>query len=289
MRHDTPDPPSPPAGRPPPVPLKPRGRSQARGHATAAAIDLPALRAAYEAGASTVDLAVAHGLARTTIRDLLERAGCTVRTVAQAHAVRERASYVRAARPTPASGRRIVLDVFGAPWRVTHTSPTGHGFAVVRGIRVPGGRGSPAVILTQPLAAHLERHRLAPRLLDLPLGQSVIVRLRQRLAQDFVRETAAWWQARRDDLDRLPPGAFAARHGVPRNTAMVMRRRLCGPRPGRRAWLDAAARALLLSDRPAAEVATLLGKKRDLVYQLRSALRRQAAAGPGASHVPAPG
>ena len=159
-----------------------------------------------------MDLALEHGVSRT-IRKLLRRAGCALRTHARACELCEVHNHPRRPPPERVGHRDHVEDLFGALWRVTHAEATEHGFELLRGVRV-GTKGSPAVIQTSALAEHLVRHRLAPRLLALPLGESAIGRLRRRLDQDWTRENRAWWEERRGDLERLSPAEFAARHGV---------------------------------------------------------------------------
>ena len=239
----------------------------------ALAVDRGALRAAYEDGASTVDLALAYGISRTTVRCLLQEIGCPLRDVREAAQMRATASWLRLPPPDKLLAETSVVDVDGLRQVVTHRTPTRHGFDICRG---RGANGGPmAVILTKALAAHLERHRLDPRNLDLPIGQALMNRLRRRLDLDHKRENDAWWEARRDDLDTLPPDAFAEKHGTRAGTVMVMRLRLCGARPKRTAWLDETAKALVYSDRPAREVAEALGRTVAQVNgHRRSAMRK---------------
>ncbi len=254
---------------------KPPAASKVRGRAVAKGIDLVALRETYEAGASTVDLEIEHGISRTTIRKLLRKAGCNLRDVRQASRVRGAANWARLERPSPVQARVIVEDVFGARWRVTHASATEHGFGILRGVPDAKHDSSPAILLTAELAAHFERHRLAPRNLALPIGQTVINKLRRRLDQDWPRENTAWWLDRRDDLGRLSSKEFAQRHGVDKSTVTNARLRYCGKHPPRRDWSDPTLQALVLSDRPYGEIAEALGTSAHYVRSMRYLLRKK--------------
>ena len=140
--------------------------------------------------------------------------GCELRGIHSAARVREMPSWLRL--ETPVDDKRFVDDVEG--FRITHVTPTRHGFDVLRGLTGKRGSGPPAIVLTRELAARFEKHRLDPRNLDLPINQAVSNRLRRRLGHDYKVENAAWWAERLDDLDRLDLEAFAVKHGVVEGT-----------------------------------------------------------------------
>lgn len=120
-------------------------------------------------------------------------------------------------------GRRLVnrsdsvighaVDVWGGGWYVSEQRITSHGWPVLLGWpddveRGRGGQGA-AVVLTQPLAQYLTEKR--PRDLDLPIGRTVIKRLRRDLGLRW--DWDVWWSDRADDLRCMTLEAFAARHG----------------------------------------------------------------------------
>lgn len=209
-----------------PQPLPCRGRQRA------ATIDPVALRQAYEAGASTVDLSRAHGVSRTTLRKLLKAAGAATRSVTEARKVRDANVYLSVPRPEAVAGRPEVVDVFGVAHRVTACKPTSYDWDLLIGFpsRTPGRS---AVIVTAALADHLTAGRWQPGRHGLPLGDATVVRLRRRLRFDWRAENRAWWQAHRDELAATNVQSFAAHHGVNAAAAYHARHTLCGPKRGR--------------------------------------------------------
>lgn len=103
-----------------------------------------------------------------------------------------------------------VLDVWGAPWDVHERRPTVHGWMVGVGYPAPAHeRQGAAVILTHSLAEYLIATR--PRDVVLPLGSTVIKRLRRELGLRW--DWDIWWAERSGDLATMTLDAFCARHG----------------------------------------------------------------------------
>ena len=260
------------SGPPSAAPAKPSRAHYGKGRQIARSLDLAELWAAYEQGASTVDLERRYGVSRATIRNKLRKAGYQLRDVHEASLVRPAASWLRLEKPTRLAHRKEVKDVFGVVWSATHETPTRHGFDVLRGV-IDGNVASPSIILTSALADHLERHRSAPRNVDLPISGIAITRLRRDLGHDWHGDIEAWWLARRGDLETLSAEAFAERHGITAASVVRARRVYCGHKPTRHDWNDPALRAYLYSTTPIDEIASLLAVSVGHVRNLRRLLR----------------
>lgn len=175
---------------------------------------------------------------------------------------------------------RTVTDHFGAKWAVAEVRDTAHSFPVLWGYpdgEVPG-RGCSAraqAILTSPLAAHLEKHRRSNRAtINLPVSRNVLRRLRTMLGYHRIADAHIWRNEQIDDLRNLTVQAFATKHGVSLSAAAQARLAVLGKtNRDDNWWKREPARSLLLSDRPASEVAEKLAVKKSVVYKYRVYLR----------------
>lgn len=162
-------------------------------------------------------------------------------------------------------------------WQVDAARGTSHGFAVYLGRPVSmSGPGGAAVIITAELQAYLERHRRSPDLIDLPLGQTTIKRLRRALDHNWYEDGERWWLHRMDDLLTLTTADFAVRHGVKLEAVTYARLNLLGPRQrGAYWWRDPETADLLLSPQPRLYVAMMLDICSSSVGRLRTRLRKE--------------
>jgi hypothetical protein len=117
-------------------------------------------------------------------------------------------------------------DIFGRLFDVRESRPTRHGFNVLLGWPVtarrgPGG-GGPQVIITKPLAEYLEKMRLAPVGIDLPIGRGAVKRLRFILGHHWFRDNTAWWAEHPDGRGK----SFAARHNWRKKFGISIKNRL---------------------------------------------------------------
>jgi transposase len=173
-------------------------------------------------------------------------------------------------------------DIWDDRWDVREYRTTDHGFAVVLGwpAAQPRGRdgsGGPKVIITAQLASHMEAHRRIPLALHLPIGATAIKRVRRLLGHHRQIDAAAWWDERVTDLSDLTIGAFANRHMVSVGAASTARSALLGPKLRPAGWWRAPdIAAIILSNRPRAEKADLLGLSAGAVGRLRWVLKSDA-------------
>jgi len=159
----------------------------------------------------------------------------------------------------------LITDAFGDEWDVREYRPTMHGFDLAFGwpadqLRGPGQAGGPRAILTEDLVLYLAAHRDRPKDIQLPVGRTAIKRLRRILGHHWQIDRAAWWEARVDDLSDLTIEDFCRRHGVSAGAAVNARHALFGPAlrpPGW--WKSPDIAAIIISDRPRAQVAEELG------------------------------
>lgn len=172
-----------------------------------------------------------------------------------------------------------IADAFGDAWDVREYRPTAHGFDVAFGwpadqLRGAGQAGGPRVILTEDLVIYLAAHRSRPKDIRLPIGRTTLKRLRRTLGHHWQIDRAAWWEARTDDLADLTIEQFCSRHGVSAGAVVNARHALFGPalRPAGW-WRDAEVAALILSNRPRAEIADQLGVSIGSIGRLRWALK----------------
>ena len=95
-----------------------------------------------------------------------------------------------------------VKDYNGATHAVHEMRPTEHGFSICIGwpiaLKRGQGAGGPKVILTAPLADHLEATKLTPGKHGLPIGRTVVKRLRAELELNWHRDRAEWWEENPD-------------------------------------------------------------------------------------------
>lgn len=173
---------------------------------------------------------------------------------------------------------RIVKDIFGDAWHVAETRQTDHGFDVLLGRpAIKSGPQGVCVILTKPLAAHLEAHRLHVASVNLPISRQAITRLRQMLGHNRAADLDDWWRARLDDLHALTTDDFTARYSVSAGSVSQARQKYLGERRLNPAhwWLEPKARAYLLSDTPAKKISKKYGISESRVRGLRSRLLKQ--------------
>jgi hypothetical protein len=174
---------------------------------------------------------------------------------------------------------REVKDVFGARWDVSEFRGTKHGFDIVLGWpsgekRGTGGAGRPGVVLTKPLVNHMERFRLNPTRIELPLAPCTLVKLRKHLGHHIRHDTRRWWEERRKDLATLSGSKFATKHGKSPQAAHYTHRILFGPRHGpNNWWTSPTVLAALSSGQPDPEIAAALGISPSSVRRIRSRCR----------------
>jgi hypothetical protein len=105
-----------------------------------------------------------------------------------------------------------IKDIHGQLFDVRESRPTKHGFDILLGwptVRPRGqGMGGQQVIATEPLVEYLEKMRLSPGDIDLPVGQGAVKRLRALLKHNWREDNAAWWA----DNPEGPNKSHAARH-----------------------------------------------------------------------------
>ncbi|MFE1598157.1 hypothetical protein [Methylobacterium sp. ID0610] len=139
------------------------------------------------------------------------------------------------------------------------------------------------MIVTPELAQHMERFRAAGgarggAVLGLPLGATSIKRIRRLLGHHYIADRAAWWEAQAADLADLTIDAFAARHGCSVGSVSQARAALFGASLRPAGWWRAPdVAALILADRPRADIADQLGVSVGSLGRLRWALRASAA------------
>ncbi|ACL57919.1 hypothetical protein [Methylobacterium nodulans] len=129
------------------------------------------------------------------------------------------------------------------------------------------------------LEARLEPRRgtaaLMVAVLGLPIGASTIKRIRRLLGHHYIADHAAWWEARAEDLADLTIEAFAARHGCSVGGASQARAALFGPSLRPAGWWRAPdVAAVILADRPRADIADDLGISVGTVGRLRWMLQQ---------------
>ncbi len=127
-----------------------------------------------------------------------------------------------------------VRDAVGSLWHVRDIRDTRHGFDLLFGS--PDSHLEnyptrlPSLIATRPLIDYWEAHRTSRRgeIYDLPAGRTTIKRVRRRLGFNVLDDTRDFYEERIDDLKKLTPRQFAARHKVDRFVARDARRRILG-------------------------------------------------------------
>jgi hypothetical protein len=95
-----------------------------------------------------------------------------------------------------------VKNYLGEDYAVREILPTAYGFEIYIGWPVAlqrgPGAGGPKVILTSPLAGHLEATRLTPGKHGLPIGKTVLRRLRAELELNYYSDRTEWWEENPD-------------------------------------------------------------------------------------------
>lgn len=172
-----------------------------------------------------------------------------------------------------------ITDVFGDRWDVREYRPTAHGFDIAMGWpaneeRGTGKAGGPRAILTRSLVIYLAAHRDRPKNIRLPIGRTTLQRLRRILGHHWQIDRAAWWEARTEDLSDLTIEQFCARHNVSAGAVVTARHALFGPklRPAGW-WRNDEVAAIILSNRPRAEIADALGISVGSIGRLRWCLK----------------
>ena len=185
--------------------------------------------------------------------------------------------------PSDADQKPLVIqDYEGKDWLVSETRETAHGFPLYLGVPVGSAGVAPKAFLTSALAWHLSAVRRARDAYDLPITHKTVKRLRRELALRVRKDNDEWWASHLDDLGKLTRAEFAERYGVAITTAQQKHMEEFGRQRERRrpnGWYRAEpARSILLSDRPAREIAATLGITEFGANYCRKTLRREIAA-----------
>jgi len=181
-----------------------------------------------------------------------------------------------------------VQDFAGNFCDVYESRPTKHGFDLLFGYKTKAHRriytdkGKPGLLPTPELVAYWEAHRADLQAnLDLPAGQTTLIRLRMRLG---FNQTAAYnemWRQRLPDLQSLSVREFAQKYNVSEGCASGWRRKLLHgkkasqPAPLRQLpekWRTPEALAALRSDHNNRTVGRTLAISGSHVARLRLAL-----------------
>lgn len=134
-----------------------------------------------------------------------------------------------------------VRDVEGSEWDVRDSRDTKHGFDLLFGSPVclgPSGRcGLPRLIATQPLIDFWKANRARLGMqFDLPAGRTTLKRMRHRFGFNYADDSAAFWEERLEDLQKLSAREFAQRHNVNAHVAFNRRRKRIGRRLRDSGW-----------------------------------------------------
>jgi hypothetical protein len=174
-----------------------------------------------------------------------------------------------------------IRDAFGDAWDVRETKPTNYGFPIYIGwpVGIPrgrGGSGAPRTIPTTKLVALLEKYRMRPSELRLPISFAVVKRLRKMLGHNRYSDSVKWWEDNADELTSMSLTAFAEKHNVALGTASIWHTRLFG-RKIRPAgwWCTKEIAELLLSDLPRVYKAEKLGCSLGTIGRLVWATRQR--------------
>jgi hypothetical protein len=170
-----------------------------------------------------------------------------------------------------------IRDHWGDRWTVWETRETDHGWPLHLGRPEYAGqrRGGKCVILTTELVEYLiaVRHNLGS--CRLPVGGTVVKRLRKILGLNSYEDKRQWWEDHADELAELSGENFARKHGYSEARASQMHTAIFGRRlrePGW--WREEPAASLLRGDSPRQEVAEALDVSVGTVGRLRWVLRQ---------------
>ncbi|MHB9291307.1 hypothetical protein Holit_00381 [Hollandina sp. SP2] len=115
-------------------------------------------------------------------------------------------------------------------WDVKEERPTVHSWPFLVGWptdipRGPGG-GAPKVILTKDIKDYLDTMRFQSCLIDLPIGDTTIKRLRRELGHNWYKDRPIWWEKRKEDLRTMTLEKFFEKHGCSSGAASQARKKL---------------------------------------------------------------
>ena len=169
-----------------------------------------------------------------------------------------------------------VLDQWNDPWRVQQTRQTDFDFIIYLGRpREMTGPMGPEVIITPELAAHFERCRRNPGTMGLPLGGTVIKRIRTVLGHHRYQDAELWWLDRLTDLHELTTADFCVRHRVSAGAVSQARQHYLQEHRLRDAnwWKEPKMHDLLMSKMPTSWIAQKIGLAAVTVRKYRAELR----------------
>ena len=122
-----------------------------------------------------------------------------------------------------------VTDYAGLLWDIREERETPHGWNVMFGwlSDVPRGTGAggPQVVIDENLKNYLDGMRLDPGLIDLPIGNTTVKRLRKVLGHHGYRDRPLWWGSRKADLLTMTLSEFCAKHKCSMGSASQMRKK----------------------------------------------------------------
>lgn len=168
----------------------------------------------------------------------------------------------------------FVLDQWNDPWRVQQTRQTDYDFVIYLGRpREMTGPMGPEIIITAELAAHFERCRRNPGTLGLPLGLTVIKRIRGVLGHHRQQDAELWWLDRLTDLHEMTTADFCVRHRVSAGAVSQARQHYLQEHRLRDKnwWKEPKMHDLLMSKMPSAWIAQRIGLSAGTVRKYRAA------------------
>lgn len=174
-------------------------------------------------------------------------------------------------------------DHEGTFYDVFDSRPTNHGFNLLFGFparwhrRIFTNFGKPGLIHTPELIAFWEKHRGELNInLDLPAGNTTLIRARMKLGFNQFDDYKAQWAERLPELKSLPLAELAQKYGVAVSTVNIWRRTLLGPARSARVWQqDPKVVELLRSPLSPKEVAEKLGLAAWEIRSMRGKLPRE--------------
>jgi hypothetical protein len=168
-----------------------------------------------------------------------------------------------------------VLDAWNDIWLVQQTRQTDYDFVIYLGRpREMTGPMGAEVIITPDLASHFERCRRNPGKMGLPLGETVIKRIRGVLGHHRYQDAEIWWLDRLTDLREMTGADFCARHRVSLSAVIQARQHygLAHHLRDKHWWKEPKMRDLLMSKMPSAWIAQQVGLAAVTVRKYRSEL-----------------